>query len=138
LGNFTSREFIVVKERADAYCGYILCGVHDRRIEHDIKCASFIASAQPTKISIEEITSRKDQTLTSNAGTSKSQGRGKQELSRTSGPRFGKDLTWVHELCVLEEICAAGLNRPSLLYNAAARAYANTTTEEAGASNEVT
>jgi hypothetical protein len=43
----TSKNLVVNQERAAAYCGYVLCGVHDRRIEHDIRCASDIASAQP-------------------------------------------------------------------------------------------
>ena len=40
IGIITSRKFIVDKERAGAYYGYVLCGVHD------IRCASYTVTSQ--------------------------------------------------------------------------------------------
>ena len=47
MGVITPKNLVVNQERAAAYCGYVLCGVHDRRIEHDIRCASDIAAHNP-------------------------------------------------------------------------------------------
>jgi hypothetical protein len=47
LGVITPKNLVVNPERAVAYCGYVLCGVYDRRIEHDIRCVSDIATHNP-------------------------------------------------------------------------------------------